>query len=97
MIEKNGQILTPFDNEMTTPIVQELKDKGVTLLLGQTAEAIEQTADGLNVCLNSGQRLPGQLVVFRRNPGVKDDGSAGRAKVNEFGLAISLGSRVLPP
>lgn len=64
VVEKNGQILTPFDNEMTTPVVQELEDKGVMLLLGQTAEAIEQSADGLNVCLNSGQRLPAQLVIF---------------------------------
>jgi len=64
VVEKNGQILTPFDNEMTTPIVQELADKGVTLLLGQSAEALEQTADGLVVCLNSGQRLPAQLVVL---------------------------------
>ncbi len=64
VVEKNGQILTPFDNEMTTPVVQELADEGVTLLLGQTAEALEQTADGLVVCLNSGQRLAAQLVVF---------------------------------
>jgi len=64
VVEKNEQILTPFDNEMTTPIVQELADKGVTLLLGQSAESLEQTADGLVVCLNSGQRVPAQLVVF---------------------------------
>lgn len=64
VVERNQQILTPFDQEMTTPIVQELASKGVTLLLGQTAEALEQTADGLVVCLNSGQRLPAQLVVF---------------------------------
>lgn len=64
VVEKNGQILTPFDHEMTTPIVQELANKGVTLLLGQTAEALEQTADGLVVCLNSGQRIPAQLVIF---------------------------------
>ena len=64
VVEKNEQILTPFDKEMTTPIVQELAGKGVTLLLGQSAEAIEQTAEGLVVCLNSGQRLPAQLVIF---------------------------------
>ena len=64
VVERNGQILAPFDNEMTTPIVQELADKGVTLLLGQTAEALEQAAEGLVVCLDSGQRIPAQLVVF---------------------------------
>ncbi|MCE9563994.1 MAG: FAD-dependent oxidoreductase [Planctomycetes bacterium] len=64
VVEKNHQILTPFDPEMTTPVVQELANKGVTLLLGQSAETIEQTSEGLVVNLNSGQRLPAQLVVF---------------------------------
>lgn len=63
VVEKNDQILTPFDREMTTPIVQELSRKGVTLLLGQTAETIEQAADSLLVHLNSGRRIPAQLVV----------------------------------
>ena len=64
VVEKGGQILTPFDKEMTTPIVQELAAKGVTLLLGQSAESLKQTAVGLEVGLTSGQRLPAQLVVF---------------------------------
>ena len=64
VVEKGGQILTPFDKEMTTPIVQELAAKGVTLLLGQSAESLKQTAVGLEVCLISGQRLPAQLVIF---------------------------------
>ena len=93
MVEKNDQILTPFDKEMTTPIVQELASNGVTLLLGQTAEALEQTADGLVVCLNSGQRLPAQLVVF--GVGVRPEnklavdaglevGPRGGIRINEF-------------
>ena len=36
----------------------------MTLLLGQSAEAFEQTPDGLIVRLKSGQRLPAQLVVL---------------------------------
>src|SRR6478609_6195314 len=63
VVEKNDQILTPFDPEMTTPIAERLATKGVTLLLGQTAEGFERTSDGLVVCLKSGQRLPAQLVV----------------------------------
>jgi NADPH-dependent 2,4-dienoyl-CoA reductase/sulfur reductase-like enzyme/rhodanese-related sulfurtransferase len=64
VVEKNDQILTPFDREMTTPIVQELAHRGVTLLLGQSAETVEQTPDGLVVRLNSGLHLPAQLVIF---------------------------------
>ena len=63
VVEKNKQVLTPFDVEMTTPIATALVAQGVTLLLGRSAEVIEQTAEGLVVCLNSGQRLPAQLVV----------------------------------
>jgi len=63
VVEKNEQILTPFDREMTTPIAEHLVTKGVSLLLGQSAEGFEQTPDGLVVMLKSGQRLPAQLVV----------------------------------
>jgi len=93
VVEKNPQILTPFDAEMTTPIVRELEDKGVTLLLGQTAEAVEQTPEGLIVCLTSGQRLVAQLVVF--GVGVRPEnklavdaglevGPRGGIRVNEY-------------
>jgi NADPH-dependent 2,4-dienoyl-CoA reductase/sulfur reductase-like enzyme/rhodanese-related sulfurtransferase len=93
VVEKNAQILTPFDKEMTTPIVQELADNGVTLLLGQSAESLEQTDDGLVVCLTSGQRLPAQLVVF--GVGVRPEnklaidaglevGPRGGIRVNEY-------------
>jgi len=64
IVEKNGQILSPFDPEMTKPLVEELAARGVTLLLGETTEAIEQNGEGLVVCLNSGRRLPAQLVIF---------------------------------
>ena len=64
VVEKNDQILTPFDKEMTQPIVEELANKGITLLLGQSAKALEQSVKGLAVCLNSGTRLPAQLVIF---------------------------------
>lgn len=64
VVELQDQVLPPFDKEMTTPIAQELVEKGVTLLLGQSAEAFEQAPDGLTVRLKSGQRLPAQLVIL---------------------------------
>jgi len=64
VVELQDQVLPPFDKEMTTPVAQELASKGVSLLLGQSAEAFEQGPDGLSVRLKSGQRLPAQLVVL---------------------------------
>ncbi len=64
VVERNLQVLTPFDPEMTTPIVQELASRGVTLILGETAESIEQSPEGLTVVLTSGRRVSAQVVVF---------------------------------
>jgi NADPH-dependent 2,4-dienoyl-CoA reductase/sulfur reductase-like enzyme/rhodanese-related sulfurtransferase len=63
VVELQDQVLPPFDKEMTTPIAEQLAARGVTLLLGQSAEAFEQAADGLVVRLKSGQRLAAQVVV----------------------------------
>src|SRR5262249_50082220 len=64
VVELQDQVLPPFDKEMTTPVAQELERNGVSLLLGQSAEAFEPAPDGLTVCLKSGQRLPAQIVVL---------------------------------
>ncbi|MCE9591289.1 MAG: FAD-dependent oxidoreductase [Planctomycetes bacterium] len=64
VVELQDQVLPPFDKEMTTPIVETLLDKNVTVLLGQSAEGFEEGADGLVVRLKSGQRLPAQLVIL---------------------------------
>lgn len=64
VVELQDQVLPPFDKEMTTPIAQELAKKGVSVLLSQSAEAFEKSADGLIVHLKSGQRLPAQLVIL---------------------------------
>lgn len=64
VVELQDQVLPPFDKEMTTPIAQELASHGVSLLLGQSAEAFDEIPEGLIVRLKSGQRLPAQLVVL---------------------------------
>src|SRR5271166_198770 len=66
VVELQDQVLPPFDKEMTTPIVETLLAKGVTVLLGQSAEGFEEApdADGLVVRLKYGQSLTAQLVVL---------------------------------
>ncbi|MCI0457769.1 MAG: FAD-dependent oxidoreductase [Gemmataceae bacterium] len=64
VVELQDQVLPPFDKEMATLVAEHLADKGVSLLLGQSAEAFEEAPDGLIVRLKSGQRLPAQLVIL---------------------------------
>jgi len=64
VVEREIQVLPPFDREMTTPIARHLAAKGVALRLGQTADAFERTENGLAVRLSSGVVLPAQLVVL---------------------------------
>ncbi|MBV8129767.1 MAG: FAD-dependent oxidoreductase [Planctomycetaceae bacterium] len=64
VVELQDQVLPPFDKEMTTPLAEHLAAKGVSLLLGQSAEAFEQGPDDLTVVLKSGIRLTAQLVVL---------------------------------
>ncbi len=69
VVELQDQVLPPLDKEMTIPIARALADNGVTLLLGQSAEAFEPAAGGgppagLTVRLKSGQKLSAQLVVL---------------------------------
>jgi NADPH-dependent 2,4-dienoyl-CoA reductase/sulfur reductase-like enzyme/rhodanese-related sulfurtransferase len=93
VVEMDGQILTPLDKEMTTPILETLAAKGVTMLLGQSPEGFEQTPEGIVVRLKSAARLPAQLVIL--GVGVRPEnklavdaglevGSRGGIRVNEF-------------
>ena len=93
VVELQDQVLPPFDKEMTTPILETLLAKGVTVLLGQSAEGFEQAGVDLLVRLKSGEQLPAQLVIL--GVGVRPEnqlavaaglevGPRGGIRVNEF-------------
>ena len=93
IVELQDQVLPPLDREMTTPILESLKKRGVTVLLGQSAEGFDPSGDRLIVRLNSGQQLLADLVVI--GVGVRpenklavdaglDVGSRGGIRVNGF-------------
>jgi len=82
VIELQDQVLPPFDKEMTTPIAEELRRRGVTLLLGDSAESFTQDGTGLVVQLKSGRKLDAGLVVL--GVGVRP----------ESGLAVAAGLEV---
>jgi NADPH-dependent 2,4-dienoyl-CoA reductase/sulfur reductase-like enzyme/rhodanese-related sulfurtransferase len=53
LVELQDQVLPPLDKEMTTPIIETLLDKGVRVLLRQSAKAIEQATEALLVRVHS--------------------------------------------
>lgn len=64
ILELSSQILPPFDAEMTTPLLATLAEKGVEVLLKQTAQSIVAGPDGLRVNLTSGDSRTGTVVVM---------------------------------
>lgn len=64
VVELQNQVLPPFDAEMTTPIVEALHRRGVRVLLGESAEAFEDSPEGVTVKLKSSGRLTAQLVIL---------------------------------
>ncbi len=64
LVELQSQVLPPLDAEMTATIAEHLVEKGVSLLLNESAEAFETDQNGLVVRLKSGRRVSGQLVVL---------------------------------
>ena len=64
LVELQDQVLPPFDKEMTTPLAAVLKARGVSLLLGDSAEAFEPSAEGVVVRLKSGRQLVAPVVVM---------------------------------
>jgi NADPH-dependent 2,4-dienoyl-CoA reductase/sulfur reductase-like enzyme/rhodanese-related sulfurtransferase len=84
LVERNDQLLTPFDKEMTAPVLQALKSRGIQVLLRESAVRFERTTDGLEVVLESGKRLPTQVVLL--GVGVRP----------ENGLAVSAALEIGP-
>jgi NADPH-dependent 2,4-dienoyl-CoA reductase/sulfur reductase-like enzyme/rhodanese-related sulfurtransferase len=84
LVELQDQVLPPFDKEMTTPILDTLQAKGVTVLLSQSVEGFEQGTDDLLVRLKSGQKLPAQLVIL--GVGVRPENKL----AVDAGLAVGL-------
>jgi NADPH-dependent 2,4-dienoyl-CoA reductase/sulfur reductase-like enzyme/rhodanese-related sulfurtransferase len=64
LVELNDQVLPPLDKEMTAPILDVLKSKGVNVRLGNSAESFELCSEGLHVRLKSGEQLTAQMVIL---------------------------------
>jgi NADPH-dependent 2,4-dienoyl-CoA reductase/sulfur reductase-like enzyme/rhodanese-related sulfurtransferase len=64
LVELLDQVMPPFDKEMVTPVHEELRSHGVELHLSDAVAEFEHEQDGLTAVLESGTRLPADLVVL---------------------------------
>lgn len=85
LVEAAPHILAPFDSDMVVIAEKELEEKGVKLKLNDGVKKFEALTNGLNVILNSGKKVFGEIVISAI--GVKPD--------TEFlvGSGINLGPR----
>ncbi len=64
VVELGNQILPPWDREMVIPLEDHLTRSGVALRLNDSATAFEETADGLEIRLKSGDTLAVDFAVL---------------------------------
>jgi NADPH-dependent 2,4-dienoyl-CoA reductase/sulfur reductase-like enzyme len=82
VVELQQQVLPPLDPEMTTPIVQTLRSRGVRVLLGDSAAGFVETEGGVTVQLASGGSIEADLVIV--GVGVRPE----NALATEAGLEV---------
>ena len=92
LVELQDQLLPVMDREMTTPLLQTLKDRGVEVVLADSAAAFSRSGRDLLVQLGSGRQLAVDFAVLgigvrpesqlARDSGL-DLGERGGIRVNE--------------
>lgn len=78
VVEATNQLLAPLDPEMATPVADEMRRHGVTVILGDSVESMTEDS----VHLASGDEIAADLVIVAI--GVRPDVSLARAA----GLAV---------
>jgi NADPH-dependent 2,4-dienoyl-CoA reductase/sulfur reductase-like enzyme/rhodanese-related sulfurtransferase len=99
VVELASQVLPPWDAEMVASVANHLREHGVALRLGDSAEAIDAAAAGLTVTLKSGARMAADFVVL--SVGVRPDNrlavAAGLATGARGGILVDEHLRTSDP
>lgn len=93
VVERANQVMAPIDYSMATIVHQYLRQKGVSLFLGENVLRFEPSGNQLSVVLESGKNLHADMVILSIGvrPEVKlakdaglELGSLGGIKVNDY-------------
>lgn len=100
VVERADQILPPVDREISIPVEQHLRSRGIRVHLSTTAAAFApMPEDRVGVELNNGTTLPADLVILAA--GVRPDTAlataAGLALGEHGGIAVDTHMRTSDP
>ena len=82
VVELTPQVMPPLDPEMATPVAEHLEANGVSLVLGEGVERIEEVGDVLLVRTSGGTSIEADLVIL--GMGVRPNSRIAK----EAGLAV---------
>ncbi len=83
LVELLPQVLPQMDPEMVRPAEDQLRTKGIDLVLGDGLEAFDAAPTGLSVRLKSGRTIPADLVIL--SIGVRPEAALAKAAGLELG------------
>lgn len=63
LIQRGPQLLSPMDPEMTQPLLEHMRECGVTVYLNETLRSLDTTSDGVVVWLESGRAILAGVVL----------------------------------
>lgn len=63
LVQRSAELLTRFDHDVRRHLAQELRSKGVTLILGEQVTALRDKAPGRQVVLHGGATISADLVL----------------------------------
>jgi NADPH-dependent 2,4-dienoyl-CoA reductase/sulfur reductase-like enzyme/rhodanese-related sulfurtransferase len=88
IVQRNSQLMNPFDPDMAAFIHNEMRKHGVKLAMGHTVEGFEEKEGGINVLLKNEAPLHADMVVLAI--GVTPDTQLAKEAGLELGIKGSI-------
>lgn len=88
IVQRDKQLMTPFDSDMAAIIHGEIRRNGIKLVLGQTVEGFQENEEGVEVLLKDAASLYGDMVILAI--GVTPDTDLAKEAGLELGINGSI-------